>query len=198
MMPLYLIVGRTCSGKDTIVRLACEQLGGNQLLSYTTRPRRAEEENVDTHVFVDDKFFKGLREEDIAASTQIGQYYYWSTMQQMNDQDIWYYIIDPNGISSIDEYKNKYHTITRETIPIYVYAPYEVRQSRWMRRSNDVKEFIKRDIAEDEQFSAYEETLSPFRDDHIILSSDIEGDFKKFCDILQTTYRGNYDNTLQL
>ena len=46
---LFCVLGRTSSGKDTLVNKLCEKTGAKKLISYTTRPRRDREE--DTHIF---------------------------------------------------------------------------------------------------------------------------------------------------
>jgi guanylate kinase len=49
MQNIYLIVGRSGFGKDTVVDCLCERYGYKRIISYTTRPRRNEQ---DKHIFV--------------------------------------------------------------------------------------------------------------------------------------------------
>lgn len=53
---LFCVLGRSSSGKDTLVNKLCEKTGAKQLISYTTRLRRDREEN--THIFVTEEEYK--------------------------------------------------------------------------------------------------------------------------------------------
>ena len=46
---IFCVLGRTASGKDTLVADICAKHNLKQLISYTTRPKRSENEN--THIF---------------------------------------------------------------------------------------------------------------------------------------------------
>ena len=64
MKTVFLIVGETSSGKDSFVQKICEECGYNQLISYTTRPRRDGEE--DTHIFIKDEEVEQYKDSIIA------------------------------------------------------------------------------------------------------------------------------------
>lgn len=49
MHNIYLIVGRSGSGKDTVVDYLCKHYGYKRIVSYTTRPPRNAQ---DKHIFV--------------------------------------------------------------------------------------------------------------------------------------------------
>jgi guanylate kinase len=58
--PLFLLVGRSASGKSTVANMLEEQHGYKQVSSYTTRPPRYEGEVG--HIFVNENEFKNLSE----------------------------------------------------------------------------------------------------------------------------------------
>ena len=86
--PLYLVMGMGASGKDTFVDLACEKYGMTKVKSYTTRPRRSEDEN--THYFVSETEFWS---KDLIAHLSMGGYDYGATVEQLMEAD--FYIVDP-------------------------------------------------------------------------------------------------------
>lgn len=86
--PLYLVMGMGASGKDTFVDLACETYGMTKVKSYTTRPRRSEDE--DTHYFVNETEFWS---KDLIAHLSMGGYDYGATVEQLMEAD--FYIVDP-------------------------------------------------------------------------------------------------------
>ena len=91
MHNLYLIVGRTASGKDSLTRAVAAKLNLSILSSYATRPRRPGETNE--HIFITPEEVEQYKN-DFVAYTKIGDYEYFSTKQQLLESD--FYIIDPN------------------------------------------------------------------------------------------------------
>ena len=82
---LFCIMGETASGKDTLTKRLCEDTGMNSIISYTTRPRRANE--GDTHIFVDDAFYEQMKD-NLAAYTEINGFRYWTTIEQIYNNEI--------------------------------------------------------------------------------------------------------------
>lgn len=93
----YLIIGRSGTGKDTL-RCGLEQsMGWGFVKSYTTRPKRFE--NEDTHIFISDDQAKCVPYSDKVAVTYIANggkdCEYFATRKQVEDSDA--YLIDPFG-----------------------------------------------------------------------------------------------------
>ena len=86
---LFCIMGESASGKDTLTNRLCNETGIKQIISYTTRPRRNGE--GDTHIFVDDAVYESMKD-NIAAYTEINGFKYWTTTDQLYNNDV--YIID--------------------------------------------------------------------------------------------------------
>lgn len=143
---LICLMGRTASGKDTIAKMLCERTGLRQIISYTTRERRANE--GDTHIFISDEEYQKLEDSgQIAAFTQIGQYKYCCTFEQLYDNDV--YIIDPIGVQNL----RKLNLPNLRLITVYVNAPDDLRKDRALnQRGDDRFIFMKRDMAERDQF----------------------------------------------
>lgn len=143
---LVCILGRTASGKDSLVQKLCERTGVKQLISYTTRPRR--ENEGDTHVFVTEETYEQMRADNkIAAFTQIGEYKYWSTIDQLYTNDL--YIVDYQGIKTLREL----NLPNLKIITIFINVPDKIREERALNTRKDNKiTFRKRDFVEREQF----------------------------------------------
>ena len=143
---LVCILGRTASGKDSLVQKLCERTGTTQIISYTTRPRR--ENEGDTHIFVDEETYEQMREEgNIAAFTQIGEYKYWSAIDQLYANDL--YVIDYQGIKTLREL----NLPDLKIITIFINVPDSIREERALNKRKDDKiAFRKRDYAERDQF----------------------------------------------
>lgn len=145
---LICLMGRTASGKDTLASQLCERTGLRQIISYTTRERRVNEGN--THIFISDEEYQSLEDtEQIAAFTQIGPYKYCCTINQLYENDI--YVIDPIGVQHLREL----NLPNLKLVTVYVNVPDDIRKERALnKRGDDRLTFMKRDMAERDQFRA--------------------------------------------
>lgn len=150
MHNLYLIVGRTASGKDSLTRAVADKLNLKILSSYATRPKRPGETNE--HIFISPEEVEKYRN-DFVAYTKIGDYEYFSTKQQLLESD--FYIIDPNGVKFLEEKIKEIPNIKLHII--YIAASYESRKHRALSKRHDNElTFEKRCLAENSQFVDFE------------------------------------------
>ena len=137
---LYLLCGRSASGKTTIAEILEEKLGMSQLQSYTTRPRRYEGERG--HVFISEDDFSKLR--DIIAYTEYDNHKYCCTKAQIDCANI--YLIDVPGIETLLE---KYQS-DRPIVVIYFDADVRTRIDRMVKRNDSDTAIVSR-LYTDEQ-----------------------------------------------
>lgn len=143
---LLCLLGKTASGKDFLVNKLCERAGLKQLVSYTTRERRINE--GDTHIFITDEQYQQLQDEgQIAAFTQIGQYKYCCTIDQLYENDV--YVIDYRGLKHLREL----NLPELRLVTVFINVPDDVREYRALnQRGDDKAKFRARSFAEREQF----------------------------------------------
>lgn len=145
----FLVLGRTGSGKTSIVRAVCERMRLKQVVSYTTRPMRESEKVWSDHIFITDSEVAQY-ENDIAAYTEIDGNKYFVTYDIIDSSDI--YVIDPAGLDSLKiKCKDRY-----EFVEIYIRTPQKIAEERAKLRGDKVKIFQQRWISENQQFSEYE------------------------------------------
>lgn len=147
---MILIAGRTCTGKDTLVRKLHEN-GLTVLQSYTTRPKRYEEEN--THIFITPE--DSAKITDKVATTVLNGYEYFATKSQLKNCDI--YIIDPNGIKTLTS-----NCPDEKFQLIYVSADFSESMKKAVKRSKNPEErkiFESRYASENDQFTAFEKEI---------------------------------------
>lgn len=158
------MLGRTASGKDTLVAEMCKRHNLKPLISSTTRPKRHDNEN--THVFVTKQDFdndsaQGL----VVASTNINGYWYWSTKEQVNNSDI--YIIDPRGLSELRRIMPDVNIVT-----IYIYADERCRRQRFLLRQPGAEDlFEQRNNSEEQQFGVFEKSKTA---DYFVINERFE------------------------
>ena len=150
---IFLICGRSASGKDRIVRTACKKYGYKQLKSYATRPIRDDDEyDKDAHIFITPEESSIIQSENqICAYTKIGQYEYFATLSQLKQCDV--YIIDYDGIKSL---KDKLHATQEDIrlVTIYIFTDDATREKRAIEnRCDEQLVFYKRNYKENEQFN---------------------------------------------
>ena len=140
---LFCVMAETGAGKDTLVKRLCEDTGMKAIVSYTTRPRRTNED--DTHIFVDDSIYEQMKD-NLAAYTEINGFRYWTTIEQIYDNDI--YIIDPNGLETLENLGLE----DIDLCSIYINVPIDVRLERALYRGDSLEDFFSRNKSEMKQF----------------------------------------------
>jgi guanylate kinase len=145
---LLCVMGRTSCGKDTLVGKLCDRTGLTAITSYTTRPRRTNEGN--THIFSNKEEYEKMQAEgNIAAYTNIAGNDYWTTIEQLYQHSV--YIIDPKGVETL----RKLDLPNLRIVTVYINTPDDVRKERALnKRGDDRFTFMKRDMAERDQFRA--------------------------------------------
>ena len=156
MKNLILVIGRTGSGKDTLVRYAQPIFNAASIPSYTDRPMRPAETDGVEHTFLTgEEFDKVMHDEQVLAYTKIGEtgYRYCTTVEQIAriPADTIFYTIDPAGY----QYCKKYATNCRLSV-IYVKTSDELRRERANKRNGDNTTFEKRCLDENDQFDEFE------------------------------------------
>ena len=140
---LFCIMGETASGKDTLTKKLCEDTSMKAIVSYTTRPRRTNE--GDTHIFVDDSVYEQMKD-NLAAYTEINGFRYWTTIEQIYDNDI--YIIDHNGLETLENLGLE----DIDLCSIYINVPIDIRLERALYRGDSLEDFFSRNKSEMRQF----------------------------------------------
>lgn len=145
---LLCVMGRTSCGKDTLVQKLCERTGLTSITSYTTRPRRTNE--GDTHIFSTREVYNQMQTDgNVAAYTEIAGNVYWTTIDQLYEHSV--YIIDPRGVETL----RKLDLPNLRIVTVYINTPDDIRKDRALnKRGDDRLIFMKRDMAEREQFRA--------------------------------------------
>lgn len=146
---VILVVGKTGSGKSSLINKLCERMGYTQLISYTTRPRRSDADN--DHVFVTtEDYLKAKTQGEIVAETEIAGNYYYATREQLYTADL--YTIDPKGreaLLSMDLPDIRFVTV-------YISCPDNIREDRAVhQRKDDIRVYHTRAFSERSQFRQF-------------------------------------------
>ena len=146
--PLYLFIGKSASGKTTVAEVLEREHGFTSLQSYTTRPKRYDNETG--HTFIDNDAFDKL--ENIIAYTEYNKYRYCCIKDQIDNASI--YVIDVPGVETLLE---KYET-DRPIVVVYFDASIRTRIGRMIDRHDSDMAIVSR-LYNDEE-SDWEKGLS--------------------------------------
>lgn len=145
---VLLLIGKTCAGKSTLAKMLSDRTGLRQLVSYTTRVKR--NDNDTDHIFVDvAEYERAKANGEIVAETQIAGNYYYSTINQLYESDL--YTVDPMGkdmLLSMNLPNIKF-------VVVYITCPDEERRVRSEKRGDDKAKYRVRDFSERQQFRQF-------------------------------------------
>jgi guanylate kinase len=145
---VVLVVGRTNSGKSSLIKRLCERTGLNALCSYTTRAKRSETDH--DHIFVDvEEYLRAKENGEIAVDAEIAGNYYYSTVDQLYNADL--YTINPEAIDrlfGLDLPNLRFVTV-------YISCPDKIREDRALKRGDDKRKYRTREFAERQEFRKF-------------------------------------------
>lgn len=158
---LLLLTGLSGSGKTTVAKELYKKYGLSQIYSYTTRPKRGEEDIE--HIFISDEEFDTNTSivYTKVAYTEYDNYRYCATAEQVEENDI--FVIDAAGI----EYFEDHYTGDKHIIVIYLDATEEDRYARMVER--DGKENATRRLLYDRKLPDERKIA-----DYVIMNNDLE------------------------
>lgn len=138
--PLYCFVGKSGSGKTSIVNELEKKCNYKSIQSYTTRRPRYDGEVG--HTFISDTSFDKLC--DIVAYTEYNGFRYCATKQQLDEANL--YVVDIAGVESLlDKYTNE-----RPIVVFYLDATVYARINRMIDRGDSDTKIVSR-LLQDEK-----------------------------------------------
>lgn len=146
---MLMLVGKSCSGKTTIVK-ELKKLGLKEVISYTTRPKREHEtEGVEYHFITKEEFLQkeeqGFFAETSSYNVATGeQWYYGSAIEDLTNDKV--FIVNPQVL------KKMKNIDTLIPISFYITASDETIWERLKQRKDNVNEAIRRLNADREDF----------------------------------------------
>lgn len=150
MHKLFCIIGRTGSGKSTLVKKTANELRLKILKSYTTRSMRNGESIEDSdHVFISQNEVEKYRD-DMVAYTERVNYCSFATKQQVMNSDL--YIINPSGYKELIKSTEKMEV---ELVPILITTPLINIMVR-AQNSRDPETWMANYLNENDEFTIFE------------------------------------------
>lgn len=146
---MIILLGKSASGKDTVVNNLIHNYGYEKIITWTTRPMRPGEKQDLTYHFTDDEDFEEKIEEGFFAewkkyNSVFGTWYYGTAVQDItNNSNNKIIILTPSGYEDIKEYIND-----EEILSVYLDSSLRTLYKRLKFRGDNPKE-IKRRLLHD-------------------------------------------------
>ncbi len=168
---IFVVMGKTSSGKDTVYKRVLDTLTLNQgvqedvktVVIYTTRPMRPGETNGVEYFFATEEELQALREqgkviEERCFHTVHGPWYYFTVNDGQIDLENHSYLMI-NTLAGFEMIRNYYQEDV--VIPIYIEADPKDRLLRYINRESqqkqpNYKEVCRRFLADEEDFAEEE------------------------------------------
>lgn len=139
MIKIICIMGKSGTGKSTVVKELCKDEKFHYVKSFTTRqPRPNDPEDINTHTFVDNKHYEDNKGEVLALYESPKGYKSYTTIDSFDDDKINIYVIDPKAFIELVEL-SKTNLNTFDVIGIYLYLDEATRKGRFEKRGDGVK-----------------------------------------------------------
>lgn len=188
MNKIYLIIGKSAVGKDTLKSFLLDNGEFHNAISFTTRPMRSNERNgVDYHFVSDAKMDEIINSGQALETTEYKQsdgtlFRYCFARNCLSDNKNNLMVINPIGLKQLCSYPD----IKEKISVIYLKASEMTRKARYYaRESNDIESL--RELWKTRAQRDYEDfkNLKSFLKTNQISYIEVEGNKKKFQQILK-------------
>lgn len=102
---VLVLFGEGGSGKDTIVNWLYREYPNNfhKVVSYTTRPKRIDENNGDDYYFITPATFEHYKENNYFLETSVynNQWHYGTSLKEFKEDKVNLCVLDINGVRSL-------------------------------------------------------------------------------------------------
>jgi guanylate kinase len=151
---MIIIIGCSGSGKSTIEK-ELVKLGYNNIVSYTTRPIRANETNHKDYHFIDDKeFHQLLSDEFFGEHTNYNSWNYGIAKKDFQSNAI--AVVEPYGFRQI---KNISKQDKFPILSLFIDVPERVRLKRMVDRGDNLMEIFRRIFSDQGVFQGLQEEV---------------------------------------
>lgn len=153
---MIILLGKTSSGKDTVLNRLVARYDYKKLVTYTTRPMRdGEEQDVTYHFLSEDDFKQKIENRFFAEwktyNTEFGIWFYGTALDDLeNADDKSIIILTPQGYFDI---KNK---LSNNVVSVYISANNKTIKKRLLKRGDDRNEAQRRLEHDNKDFAGIE------------------------------------------
>lgn len=156
---IFAFIGKSGSGKTSLARMVKEELKMNEIVSFTTRPKRQREKEGIDYFFITDKEFESLKEKNLLAEESAYNNWHYGikkeTIESIKGNSV--VVVELKGLRQLIKLYGD------RVVPIYIDTNDKNRLKRSLDREDnpDCKEICRRLIADTEDFANVLEEFKP-------------------------------------
>lgn len=140
MIKIVCIMGKSGTGKSTVVKELCKDERFHYVKSFTTRqPRPNDPNDIDTHIFVDDKHYYENRGTVLATYVAPSGYKSYTTLESFDENKTNIYVIDPEAFIHLCQGNYDTDEFKFDIFGIYLYLEDRIRLNRFQQRGDGTK-----------------------------------------------------------
>lgn len=149
---MIVLIGESASGKSTIEKELCKR-GYERVISYTTRPKRPNEQHdVDYHYITEKEFLSLKNVEHFAETTSYRGWHYGAAKKDCLDNKI--IVVEPHGLRQLKQDKEL------NIVSFYIKVSDNERLSRIAKRGDDIMECFRRVVSDQGVFQGIENEVT--------------------------------------
>ena len=181
MGKIFCLMGKSSSGKDTIIKKIRDdkELNLKPIVSYTTRPKRTNETNGVEYFFINEKELNKFEKEDKVIEKRVyhtvhGDWYYCTINDEQIDLESNNYLL----ITTLESYKSLKDYFGEDKVyPLYIHVEDGIRLQRALDREKNQEnpnfdELCRRFLADNSDFST--ENLSTLKINEFYTNKELE------------------------
>lgn len=156
MFNIIALVGKSASGKSTILKRVLEKDKYHKIISCTTRPlRENEKDGIDYYFLSEQEFNNKIANNEMLEYTSFNNWRYGTSLSSLKEDKINIGIFNPQGILNLSKNSN----INLKTYYIDVTDKERLIRSLEREKNPDIKEIIRRYQADEKDFEVLKELI---------------------------------------
>lgn len=172
---IYVILGKSLSGKTSIAKELVKRGVGKQITTTTTRPIRKNEVDGKDYYFSNERAFAIIEEENklISIFEAENGWKYGININELDTNNDLIVVLEPNGYEQLINHLGKDYVKS-----IYINSSYPTRMVRSIKRGDDFKEVLRRAESDERDFEGIENKVD------LIIRNDFDyiSSIKNVCD----------------
>jgi guanylate kinase len=150
---MLVLIGESASGKSTLQDLINKEFNHIKVVTYTTRPIRAGEEDGVSYHYISDEEFKQLEKQDFFVETaEYNGWHYGTPLNECSNYNDVNAVLTPAGLRALE--RRGIHTLS-----IYLKVDRRSRLIKILNRGDDIEESYRRNLSDVGQFDGVEDEV---------------------------------------
>ena len=146
MNKFILMVGKSCTGKDTLTTFIKSRFNVHEMKNTTTRPKRGEDDNG-YYFLSHEEFTKEFFADEFIECKEYGEWFYGIKRKEVREDEVNYAVLSVERANLFYDYLQETKKLDN-TLVIFLTAPEEVRVKRYINRLTETDTLNLKNLSE--------------------------------------------------